>query len=177
MDRETLKTLETPLSEIEKAELLDAIPHGTAHRMALRRVFTQLDKTVAELARVEQAYNDIVDIDLARRQLPDGTVPGNTVECARGWHRAYNELFTRWTESRERHQMAEKLMREERAVREAAEAEVARLRAALVGLKRVYCFCDGANVKPQFGFGGRHTSACLDASAALAPSTDGRPTT
>lgn len=62
-------------------------------------VLCAFDRIVAEVAHLrsqvqqfQQRLADIEDIDLARLQLPDGSVPGDTVECARGWHAAYYEL-------------------------------------------------------------------------------------
>jgi hypothetical protein len=54
-----------------------------AQRDALR---TERDAMQAVSLEWERRYRSIYDIDLARLQLPDGTVPGGTEECARAWY-------------------------------------------------------------------------------------------
>jgi hypothetical protein len=73
--------------EAEQFEFLECAnePCSGCSRCLVRRL-------LANATELQQRYDDIVDIDIARQQLPDGTVPGNTVECARGWKRAYDDL-------------------------------------------------------------------------------------
>lgn len=49
--------------------------------------FIALARQGLQVEELQRKYDAIRDIDLCRRQFPDGKVPGDTEECARGWEK------------------------------------------------------------------------------------------
>ena len=122
IDRETLGHLAAANAAREKAQrerdeadqalgnLVAVIDRDGGHRRAqdanARETFLRAEQVVVGLraeaerlkeksAEWERRFLRIVDIDLCRLQFPDGEVPGNTEECARGWHRWFGEMEVR----------------------------------------------------------------------------------
>ncbi len=81
------------LIEQQAKELADASEQRSLANFDSNAANLQYELKIAEQAKEIEELKACMDIDICRLQLPDGTVPTDTVSCARAWHREANRFW------------------------------------------------------------------------------------